>query len=287
MDDPVTPQGDQKPVALMSREELMTQISQPSNTGNPTDQKEDPQNAENPNGNPNADGKEKAVEKSEVEVLKDQVDKLTKRLDDKQQFVGRQSEEMREMRMLASENTGKTPAQLKEEFNARYQEDPHAAMQEELDRREAAKQLQSLNAQKQSGQVKAFVEERFPNFSKDIPEIAKIALDTGYPEEAVNRFKLNPFAEEAGLLLNLAKNHQLAQEKKGLETQLSEIKGRSTQEANKVDEASRLSNTVKASSGQTSPTKDWSHVTRENMRLLPPDELREFVKAKMGTRTSY
>lgn len=287
MVDELKPQEDQIPVALMSRKELMSKISQSGNTDNPTDQKGDPQKDENPNVDPNADGKDQTDKPSEVEVLKDQVEKLTKRLDDKGSFVGRQSEEIREMRMLASQNTGKTQAQLKEEFNAKYQEDPQAAVQEELDRRDAERQLQYLDSQKQSMKTKAFVEEKFPNFSKDISDIAQIALDTGYPEEAVNRFKLNPFAEEAGLLLNLAKSHQLIQEKKNLETQLNEIKGRSAQEASKVDEVSRLSNTVKAGSGKTSPVKDWSHVTKENMRHLPVDELREFVKAKMNTRVSY
>lgn len=183
-----------------------------------------------------------AVE-TEVEVQT----KLEKQLKDKEEFIQRRNAEVGELRKQIEALQQRIP-QVQEDG---YYENPVDAVNQVLQAREQQAQIQYLEHQAAIKQNELTIKEFVPEFDSLVDDMVEVIRDLKYPQEVINNFKANPYAEQPAILVNLAERAKLAKENKTLKAEIEKLKKAPGDVLKKVEAAANSSRPLTAATGNS------------------------------------
>lgn len=153
---------------------------------------------------------------SEVELLRQEVEKLKKVTLDRGNHIGKLRTQLSELKIQASQS-----AKEAKEFR---DEDPLKAAEKVFDSKQAEKQASDIEKEIEFNEfvdsTKQMVLSKFPNFSTMIDDVCEILSEDGIDEKAISEFRINPYANSAGILVNLARAAVAKKESKELKQKL-------------------------------------------------------------------
>lgn len=159
---------------------------------------------------------------SEVELLKQEVEKLKKVTVDRGAHIGKLRTQLSELKSQASQSA-KEAHEIKDEH-------PLEAAGKIFDSKQAEKRAADIEREIEFDEIttsnKQVVLSKFPEFPSMIDDVCKILADDGIDEQAISDFRQHPYATSAGMLINLARaaksNKENEQLKKRLESASSQ-----------------------------------------------------------------
>lgn len=222
----------------------------------PTGEPETPDNAEPPTP---------TEEQQELERLRKQVN-------DKEQFIQRRNQELGELRRQLE---ALQPQQL-EDVNDKFFENPQEAIQQILEQRDKAQKVQELRSIIQVRETETTVKGLVPDFDDLMDDMAAIAKEDGLPTEAIEVFKRNPYSEHPAFLVAFAQRAKANRELKALREENAKLKTRPDEVLKKVEQAARQSTTLTGQSGQSSQKGE---ISEKQVHLMTDAELDELLNS--------
>jgi hypothetical protein len=216
------------------------------------------------------EGEEPEEQLSEIEILKKQIEVLEKRTSDKDRFISKIQKEKDEL-----------SKKERELVNAKSAFDESADEYLTKDQLEEALRIQRMqqefDSQKEKS-TKSLILQAHPDFEDHVEDIAKIALSRGADPVAIEKFKQNPYQEQAAVL-----EQYLAEAKR--ERQMSAILEREAKlmEADKKHSKSitkaASSNAITNGSGTSNPSTPAGELTLEQIdQITDPEILDKLLK---------
>lgn len=178
-------------------------------------------------------GEETPPESDPLELLKEQVRVLSKRVEDKERFIQNRNQEIGDLRKrLRAEAQA-----LREEIPDLMIEDPVAGVERVLQARDREEQAARMEATEIFEANKVAVSEFCPNFEDRIDEVAAIAKSDGVPPEMIRAFRNNPYATSPKLIRMLLSRADGAKEQESLRAALAKEKAERESVASRIAKA--------------------------------------------------
>lgn len=216
---------------------------------------------------------EEPVKPDDITVLKTQVEKLEKRLKDKDDFINRRNAEIGELRKKATLN--------REVLSEKIFTDPVGAFQDMQVANDAQKEISRIETSQFIDINKKAVLDAMPNFETLKDTIFEIAKEDGLPEQNLAAFKENLYAEPAEVLYILGKRAEQRiainardKELSDLRNKIKELEGKPDALLQKIEKASN-SNSLTGKSGGAGNSKDV--VLNKPLHQLSQAELRKII----------
>jgi len=239
-----------------------------------------------------------------LNTIRSDMEKLQKRVDDKDGMISRQADEIGQLRKLAQldgvdslqPNNG-YPQQYPQQYpqNPYPQQQPQhdaygaeenpitplQAVKIELDKREKDRDRQNYQAQQASNHVKDYVNTQIPDFGNHIDDIAEIAQEIGISPENVSAFRSNPYVNDAATLLGLAKAAHYKKQFTDMQDRIKSIRNKDGGMVDKIKKARDQSTAITGASGQS--TKVGNIVVKDSqVGAMSDEELTEILANDNG-----
>ena len=220
----------EKAVHEMSREELRKLLDTPA-TDDETETKIQNEEAGEtiPEQTPKAEETGKQVEKvitpeEKIAALEDKIAKLDSVIENQDKFFARMGTEVG----LLRKETPEEELAEKQKIRDAYLTDPIEGMRlyNEHEKKEAGKSraIQEQQEIKIITEVKAGITKKCPGFEKQIDNMTTLLREDGVPEDRISAFKLNPYLNDIGVLINLYKAAKLRDENRITNESLETLK---------------------------------------------------------------
>lgn len=214
---------------------------------------------------------------AELASFKDTLDKADKRNRDKDAFITKLQQENQTLRQNLRPST-QTPEQAWEKLAA----NPDTYIDQRL--RETTL-TQVREAQEREQAVRGKVE----NFDDLKDDIAALALEDGFPEEAVRAFKYDPWTtSDPEVILNYAKRAQerrkvvlFEQKVAHLQSEIERLKKQPEKVIRKIEEATRQAKGLTAGTGSPGTSKGMEDLTDEQIFNMPSDQVAALLKERL------
>jgi len=207
--------------------------------------------------------------------LADRLQMLEKRIADKEAFIQRQSHEIGQLRKHSRRadpmGDNQTPT-MHDDLQADETHDP-----EHLEALLAYQTAAAQNAAfEKSAACRQKVTHAIPEVEALLPEMASIARADGAPDDLVGLFERQPWQEDAGVLVNLARralqNRRIGQ----LEGQVAKLRVRPEEMLRKVEAAAKNSASIPA--GPSSSTGQRIRITEADVPFMSDAQLERYLK---------
>lgn len=222
---------------------------------------------------------------SEVAKLKDQLAAMEKRLRDKDSHIGKQRNELEQIKAkLAKINVPERPS------NDEFFSDP-AAAQEKMDaHKQAKKEKEQLEQTQQFLELmernRQTVTGAVPEFEENLAEIGKVLVeDDGLDPNLVQNFLTNPYSADPVALIQMAKRtssrielNKLRAENEELKAQVESLKQKPGKLLSKLDQAARSGPSVTAKTGKSNKSPGASEVSAAQRAAMTNEQLLEALK---------
>lgn len=286
-------------VSELTDEELMTRLVPKEDVQEP-EKKEEPapseeKQDETPPNNTEVPDESKIVNEEkppeppaeeEVKITKAEYDKLIKRIEDKEKFIQRQAQEVG-ARRKSEEQLQAEIFQLQQALQAKWQTEPLEAhnIQNQIRERETElKEAETRTIQERNQTVvKNFVREPETLFD-DMVELLK---EDGNDADSIRRFRDNPYWENPGTLINLAKRAELTRTIKGKDTEIASLKaeiqtlkGKPQETVKKIEKALKEPSAMNNASGQANAVKHEVDATQ--IVGMSDKELEQALKERLA-----
>lgn len=287
-------------VSELSDEELMTRlvpkedVQEPEKKEEPTPSEE--KQDETPPNNTEVTDESKIVKEEkppepsaeEVKITKAEYDKLVKRIEEKEKFIQRQAQEVGTRRKSEEQLRGEI-FQLQQALQNKWQE-PLEATQIQNQIRDAETELKEAETRtiQEHNQtvVKNFVKE--PESLLD--DMVELLREDGNDADSIRRFRDNPYWENPGTLINLAKRAELRKEVRNKDSEIASLKaeiqtlrGKPQETVKKIEKALKEPSTMSNASGQANAVKHEVDATQ--IVGMSDKELEQALKERL-TNTS-
>ncbi len=208
---------------------------------------------------------------SEVELLRQEVEKLKKVTVDRGSHINKLRTQLSELKTQASQSA-KEAKEIKDE-------DPLKAAEKVFDSKQAEKQASDLEEEIEFNEFvdsnKQLVLSKFPNFSTMIDDVCEILSEDGIDEKKLSEFRLNPYATSAGILVNLARAAVAKKESKELKQKLESASSQTDQVLKEIETKANRKTLTNFSGGSPSSSgkeyfleKPVAAMTKEELSLL-------------------
>lgn len=136
----------------------------------------------------------------DVGVIKEELERLKKRVQDKEQFIQRQGTEIGELRKARAyyEDQAKL---LMEQFQAKFYENPNEAMNAYGQAGQATQMAQQAQLMESIQVNKQYIHQVYPEYETMINDIAEYGDVIGVPKDQIESFKQNPYATDIRVLI--------------------------------------------------------------------------------------
>ena len=165
--------------------------------------------------------------------------RLEKQVKDKEEFIGRQTTEIGELRRQAQILAEQLAAVDQEGLNRQWNEDPSAVVNEVLAVREKEAQANRLLLQANIKENEITIKQRVPDFDDMIDDIAITAKKDGASDDIVRAFKANPYGAQPDLVIQLSQRVKLEKENASLKAEVERLKKAPGEALKKVEAAAR------------------------------------------------
>ena len=220
--------------------------------------------------------------KETVTLSKEEHEKLLKQVKDKEAFIQRQAAEVGERRKREQQLLSEME-NLKGIIRDKSIEDPLAAHQAAALLQSHNNELQQIHMRDGIERNKAATLQVVPTFDTLVDDMAEIAKSDGINDELVQAFRSNPYAEDPGTLINLAKRAEAARAIKerdteiaALKTRIAELEKKPGQVVKNIEKALKEGPTITSGSGQATSVKTPIEPTQ--LALMTDEELDKFIK---------
>jgi len=280
-DNPAAMDGEALQAAL--EQSMETDPNVTPGTDNEADvQKQSAEAQPDPTPEPEKDGT--GTEQS-VDDLKAQIETLNKRLRDKDSHIGKQRNELEQVKKRLSQLTV-PPEPTNEEFF----ENPAEANKALKKHEDALKEREQLEQQKQFIELMennhSIVTQVVPDFAESIEQIGKVLMEEdGLDVNTVSNFLQNPFAADPVAVIQMAKRaksaHKLSEltaENEQLKAQIEELKAKPGKMLSSVDRAVRNGPPVSSKQGRSRPAGSDADISDSQRAQMSTEELMEALK---------
>lgn len=197
----------------------------------------------------------------EVKITKTEYDKLIKRIEDKEKFIQRQAQEVGARRKTEGQLQTEI-FQLQQALQDKWQTAPLEAteLQNQIRERETELREAETRTVQEHNQtvVKNFIKE--PETLLD--DMVEILKEDGNDADSVRMFRDNPYRENPGTLINLAKRAELSRIVKSKDTEIASLKaeiqtlkGKPQEVVKKIEKTLKEPTAMSNASGQANATK--------------------------------
>jgi hypothetical protein len=235
-----------------------------------------------PKPEPQAQEQEKQEQPTEQAVkpqTPEEVEKLQKRVKDKELFIQRQAAEIGNLRKQLTEFI----AAKKKGLEDRFLESPEKALDDKLDIKEAEKKLETLEKQERTLVTRALVDSHIEAEEGLMEGMVNALQRDGLDPQTISQFALNPYENATpGELIQLAKRakaenvvRELVSMMQTLIKQNEELKSKPNRVLNKVEEALKSPPRLNGKSGQAISEKKG--VGSKQISQLSDAELEELL----------
>ena len=225
-DEPVV----EKAVHEMSREELLKVLDIPENVDETETQVQNKGAGQpSPEQTPKTEEPQKPVEKvitpeEKIAMLEARIAKLDSVIENTDKFTARQATELGLLRKITPEEEVKRKQAIRDAFLTDPAEGMRLYNEYEKEIAESKKAEQALQEITITTEVKAEMKKKFPEFEKQIDNMIVLLREDGVPEDRISAFKLNPYLNYTGVLINLYKAAKLRDENKITNESLETLK---------------------------------------------------------------
>jgi len=200
-----------------------------------------------------------------ITVPKDEWEKVKKRVLDKETFIQKQAREIGDLRKAREQFTQEIE-QLKTIRNEAWNIDPDKAQRAAFAIAQREGSINQINAIESSEMNRQVVTQFQPDFDTVLPDIVQLVIEDGNDMADVEKFRVNPFAENPAVLVNLAKR---AMDRKAitakdaeitaLKERIAKLEGKPAEVVKNIQKAMTQQKTITASSGQSGVSKPEVH----------------------------
>ena len=228
-------------------------------------------------------------EESSSDTIDSELEKLRKRVQDKEEFIQRQAREIGELRKLVREALGAETVGTEQGLQQKgeeglndevFFEKPVEAVKKTVEQILAERERQIQAEAQRALEVEKTVKERVPDFEKYIDEIAELAKEDGYPDEAIAAFKANPYmGSDPHVLLSYARRVEAARQLNQLKAELEKAKKAPEEFLKKIQKAASGTSTL--SNVAPSTPKDRTEFSEKTITSLSDAELDKLLNEKL------
>lgn len=211
----------------------------------------------------------------QVTVPKAEWEKLQKRVEEKEKFIGRQSSEIGTLRQKAQENLERIKQELSN-GSIDMAADPLGAANKVVEYNNAKVEEARLEKEHYSAWSQEQVLQRVPNFAENLPVMAEILKADGYPDDVVRDFLRSPYEDTPTLLINLAHRAEAVKSERALRVEIEELKKKPQAVVKGIEAAMKESKNMTASSGAGHSVK--AEVSADQIPMMSDAEIEEHLK---------
>lgn len=254
----------EKPVTEMTTEELDAMIQS---------------GAENPAHTPDPEPEQKSdpPAQPDKEPAPELMQKLMKQLEDAQSMIGRQANEIGNLRKTVAEMTPKPAPVTADQVLSDPVNSTKKLVQEELAERQRKDQEAAQAQRAYMEQAAKFITEKVPNVIDLLPAMAEELKEDGLPDDYIQQFIKNPLSENPVIVVQLAKRAAMKREVLELKNGKIELERKPGELVEKINQAAKTKPAVSGSHGRASGT-GTSGYTREQITKMSTKELEELMK---------
>lgn len=198
------------------------------------------------------------------EELRAENEKLLKRVNDSQLYIQRRNNEIGQLRR----DLVHAKSQLEAGLDEKYQIDPKAAMQDQLKINQIDDQINQNDREAAVLETRRIVDSNVKPYPELHSDIIQVLRDDGIPDDAIQAFAVNPYAnalpETLIQLCNRARERRIAinvfQENKQLREQLAKAKQAPDRVLKGVERAARQPTRINGSNGSSVRTTDLEDI---------------------------
>jgi hypothetical protein len=213
------------------------------------------------------------VDKPEVS----EVELLRKQLADSQSMIGRQANELGQLRKHVTDMTPKPEPVTPDQVLTDPVGSTKKLVQEELNERRVREQEQQKAIYDQRVATANFLAQQVPDIVDLIPDMAEIARQDGVPEEYIERFKQDILTESPFITIQLAKRAKMLREVNELRNGKKALERKPGELVDKINKAAKTRPAVSGGHGHTNPS-GIQGLTREQVAKMSTAELDELLK---------